>query len=913
MKKHLILNNLVLVFLVVVLALELGKGQNMTTQVINVGVVTDVGTTASNLSLIAINMSLSDFYSARPGSRTRLLLNFGDSRDDVVGAAAAALDLIKNKEVKAILGPRTSMQASFMIEVGQKSQVPIISFSATSPFLDSGRNPYFFRSTYDDSSQVQAISEIIRVFGWREVVPVYEDNAFGEGIMPGLTDALQAINIRIPYRTVISPNATDDEISNELLKLMTKPTRVFVVHMNRFLASRLFPKAKETGLMKEGYAWILTNGVIDNLGLMNETDIKAMQGVLGIRTHFPISEELKTFRSRLAKAFPVSDLNVYGVRAYDATTALAMAVEEAGTSNLTFSETEGRNISDLEALSVSEYGPKLVRALSEIKFRGLAGDYHFIDRQLQVPVFEIVNVVGSGEMVVGLWTQEKGLVRDLSPSSRSTRTFSTWKDHLNPIVWPGITTTVPRGWEIPTNGKKLQIGVPVDTFPQFVKVKKDAITHENIVTGFSIDFFEAVIQAMPYDVSHRYIPFGDQDGKPYGNFNDLINQVYLGVYDAVVGDTTILANRSSYVDFTLPYTTSGVGMVVPLKDSVTRSSLIFFTPLTWGLWVTTLGSFFVLGFVVWILEHRVNTDFTGPWLYQISTMFWFAFSIMVFAPRERVLSLSARVVVISWYFIVLVLTQSYTASLSSLLTTQQLNPTETSMKNLLAKGGPVGYQRDSYILGKLRESGFPKSRLVPFNSAQECEELLRNGPSKGGVSAAFMEVPYVKVFLGQYCKKYRMVEVPFDVDGFGFVFPIASPLVADVSRAILKVAESNKATQLEDAWFKNIDETCPDPITNPDPNPTVTFRRLGLDSFRVLFAAAAVVWFIALLRFVVYFFMKNWAILRENGTRLQRMKSMWRRFMESDDTSYINDVKPTCPNVVAPPRQQNPGHDPGDN
>lgn len=133
------------------------------------------------------------------------------------------------------------------------------------------------------------------------------------------------------------------------------------------------------------------------------------------------------------------------------------------------------------------------------------------------------------------------------------------------------------------------------------------------------------------------------------------------------------------------------------------------------------------------------------------------------------LSFSARVVVISWYFIVLVLTQSYTASLSSLLTTQQLNPTETSMKNLLAKGGHVGYQRDSYISGKLRESGFPNSRLVPFNSAEECEELLRKGPSKGGVSAAFMEVPYVKVFLGQYCKKYRMVEVSFDVDGFGFV------------------------------------------------------------------------------------------------------------------------------------------------
>uniref|UniRef100_A0A1J3H2X1 Glutamate receptor 2.4 n=2 Tax=Noccaea caerulescens TaxID=107243 RepID=A0A1J3H2X1_NOCCA len=315
--------------------------------------------------------------------------------------------------------------------------------------------------------------------------------------------------------------------------------------------------------------------------------------------------------------------------------------------------------------SVSEYGPNLIRSLSGIQFKGLAGDYHFVDGQLHVSGFEIVNVIGTGGLVVGFWTRENGLVRDLSTSSGTTPTFSTWKDHLNPVVWPGITNAVPRGWEIPTNGKKLQIGVPVGTFPQFVKVTKDPITHETIVTGFCIDFFEAVIQALPYDVSHRFIPFGDHDGKSSGNYNDLLYQVYLGIYDAVVGDTTILANRSSYVDFTLPYSTSGVGMVVPLKDDVTRSSQIFFRPLTLGLWLTTLGSFFVVGCLVWILEHRVNTDFTGPLLYQISTIFWFAFSIMVFAPRERVLSLSARVVVITWYFIVLVLTQSYTASLSS--------------------------------------------------------------------------------------------------------------------------------------------------------------------------------------------------------------------------------------------------------
>ena len=63
------------------------------------------------------------------------------------------------------------------------------------------------------------------------------------------------------------------------------------------------------------------------------------------------------------------------------------------------------------------------------------------------------------------------------------------------------------------------------------------------------------------------------------------------------------------------------------------------------------------------------------------------------------------------------------------------------------------------------------------------------------------------------------------------VFPIGSPLVADVSRAILKVEESNKANQLESAWFKKIDESCPDPLTSPDPNPSESFRKLGIDSF----------------------------------------------------------------------------------
>ncbi|RIA04137.1 hypothetical protein BRARA_K01640 [Brassica rapa] len=877
-REHYLVFNLL--FLVLVLLMQVGEGQQNRASDVKVGIVDDVGMAYSNMTLFCINMSLSDFYSSHPETRTRLVTTVVDSKKDVVTAAAAALDLITNKEVKAILGPWNSMQAQFMIEIGQKSHVPIVSYSATSPFLASIRSQYFFRATYDDSSQVHAVKAIIKLFGWREVVPVYVDNTFGEGIMPHLTDALQEINVRIPYRTVISPNATGDEISVELLRMMTRPTRVFVVHTEDLLASRFFAKAKEIGLMKQGYVWILTNGITDGLSLMKEAETDAMQGVLGVKTYVPRSDKLEAFKSKWKNRFPLSDLSVYGLWAYDATTALAMAIEEAGTSNLIFAKTDDamRNMSGLQGLGVSQYGPKLLQTLSKVRFKGLSGDFRFINRELQPSVLEIVNVNGHGGRTIGYWTKEHGLLKYVDQRQATTTTFTTWKDRLRPIIWPGDTTFVPKGWEIPTNGKRLKIGVPTNNhFPQFVKGTKDPITNSTIFSGFCIDYFEAVIQAMPYDVSYDFFPVEDMD------YETMVYQVYLGKYDAVVGDTTISANRSMYVEFSLPYTPSGVGLVVPVKDNVKRSSTIFLMPLTWGLCLLSLLSFFIIAVVVWVLEHRVNPDFDGPGRYQISTILWFSFSIMVFAPRERVLSFWARLVVIIWYFLVLLLTQSYTASLASLLTSQQLYPTVTNINSLLAKGERVGNQRSPFILGRLRESGFSDANLVTYGSPEQCHELLDTEPAKGGVSAVFMELPYVRLFLGQHCNKYKMVQTPFKVDGFGFVFPIGSPLVADVSRAILKVEESNKANQLESAWFKKIDESCPDPLTSPDPNPSESFRKLGIDSFWVLFVAAAIVCVTALGKCMFHF-------LKENPDQ-RNLQGLWERFLQPDTKSYINQVK----------------------
>ena len=83
-------------------------------------------------------------------------------------------------------------------------------------------------------------------------------------------------------------------------------------------------------------------------------------------------------------------------------------------------------------------------------------------------------------------------------------------------------------------------------------------------------------------------------------------------FDAVVGDTTIVANRSSYVDFTLPYSESGVSMVVSMKDNEKKNMWIFLKPLSWDLWLAIGATSIFTGLVTWVLEHHVNIKFRGP-------------------------------------------------------------------------------------------------------------------------------------------------------------------------------------------------------------------------------------------------------------------------------------------------------------
>ncbi|MCL7043737.1 hypothetical protein MKW94_019580 [Papaver nudicaule] len=735
-------------------------------------------------------------------------------------------DLIKTEGVQAIIGLTTSAQIVYMMHLGNRSQVPVVSFSATSPSISPSQNPYFIRTTLNDSSQVNVIAAIIKVFGWREVVPLYADTEYGKGIIPYLIDAFQNINTRVPYRSVFPSSAIDEQIDDELNRLTRMQTRVFILHVTAPLGVRIFPKAKEIGMMSKGYSWIVTDGLGNYLR------------VIGIRPYVPESKKLNSFRAkwkyRFQKQNPNLDMNLdmFGIWAYDTVRALASAVEKLGSLNPNFNKGNVNvNSGDIERMGVSQIGPEVLRKISNIKLKDpMSGKFNIVNGQLQYNTFQILNVIGNGARQIGIWTPIDGIIKNISSVGKNK---STTDNNLSPIIWPGDTGVVPKGWEISTNEPPLRIGVPVKNgFTEFPR----ATQNSSYVTGYSAEVFKAAVRILNYTVPYEFVPFLISNKSKPGSYNDLVKGVRDQKFDVAVGDITITAKRSEYVDFTLPYNEGGVSMIVLAKQDMSKTTWIFLKPLEWKLWVTTGVFFLIIGVAIWILEHRVNREFRGGphSAYQLGTMLSFSVSTLVFAQKERVLSSLGRIVMGIWLFLVLILTQSYTANLASMLTIRRLEPTYTDVKELIRYRYSVGYQEGSFVLDQLKGMGFKELNLK----------------TKGGIVAAFEELPYIELLLAKYCDKYMTVGEIYPNDGWSFVsLPKGSPLGPDISRQILKLREDGETMTTKQVAFGSTSKS-----TCPKTDPLSSSTSLKLDSFRVLFSLTGGFVVFAVIVFFAMFF-----------------------------------------------------------
>jgi ionotropic glutamate receptor len=251
---------------------------------------------------------------------------------------------------------------------------------------------------------------------------------------------------------------------------------------------------------------------------------------LGLRPHIPTSKKLEDFKRRLKinlnSSKPISKhtgVNLFGLWAYDTVWALAMAVEKAGiVHSRFFKQNSSQSNVDLAALGISETGPTLRNTIRATEFRGLSGNFHLAKGQLEPSAFEIINVVGRSERILGFWTPKRGLSQELEDSTGEVAGSISKDKLLKQPIWPGGTTDQPT---------KLRIGVPVkEGFVEFLKVEWHPLADKPSISGFSHDVFLAVLGALPFPLPYEFIPFMNENRTSKGSYDELLYQIKLQVY-----------------------------------------------------------------------------------------------------------------------------------------------------------------------------------------------------------------------------------------------------------------------------------------------------------------------------------------------------------------------------------------------
>ncbi|XP_024979120.1 glutamate receptor 2.8-like [Cynara cardunculus var. scolymus] len=786
------------------------------TDTLVIGAITDTTSRAGKEARVAMEIMVDDF-NARTGKN--LTLYARNSRGNTVQAIHEATYLINTHKVEAILGLQTLEEVVSVAEVGSEAQVPTFSLFDSVPEWALDRWPFLVQASPSQFAQMKAVVAILKSCEWHRFTFIYEDiNSASTQVIPHLIEAIKESGVEmstIVKLSSLSSSSSSSLLLEELERIKTEQCRVFLVHATLEMGIRLFQNAKNMGMMERGYVWITTTLFTDLLHTVNSSTFSMMEGIVGLGSFFlDTSLQFQDFSTKFQKKFkieqPEEDNNMPGIfaaQAYDATWIVALALSEKNTS-----------------------GQKLLERVPSMSLNGngITGEVQFVDRKPAAShIFPIINVIGKYYRELGFWSEGHGFSEVINRTTNNTSLQS-----LGYIFWPGRPLHTPRGWDISTNVNPLRVGVPtMAMFKKFVEVIYDSDGNFTC-TGYSVELFKEMVKQLPYYLPYEFIPFN-------GTYDQLVEKVYLKIFDAVVGDVSVVSRRYQYAEFTHPYTETGLVMVVPVASQ--HGQWLFVKPFTLGMWALTVMIHIYNGFVVWLIERKHSPELEGSALHQTGILLCLAFTRMFLANGDELHSNLTRITTVVWLFAAIIIGQCYTASLTSMLTVRRLIPKVADFETLKNTNAIVGYGRGAHVVRYLEDVlHFKPSNIRSFKSPEEYARALRSGE----IAAVFLEAPFTKLFLSKYCKSFMAAGPTFGDGGFAFVLQKGSPMLADFTKALLNISESGTLRHMEQRMIGS--EHCVDLESIHD-----DYESLGLHSFWSLFLFTGATSTVALAIYVI--------------------------------------------------------------
>ncbi|XP_010011980.1 PREDICTED: glutamate receptor 1 isoform X3 [Nestor notabilis] len=448
-------------------------------------------------------------------------------------------------------------------------------------------------------------------------------------------------------------------------------------------------------------------------------------------------------------------------------------------------------------------GIDIQRALQQVHFEGLSGNVQFNEKGRRTNyTLHVIEMKHDGIRKIGYWNEDEKLV----PTAIDTQSGNESTSLQNRTY---IVTTI---LEDP-----------------YVMLKKNANQFEGNerYEGYCVELAAEIAKHVGYHYRLEIV----RDGK-YGardpdtkTWNGMVGELVYGRADVAVAPLTITLVREEVIDFSKPFMSLGISIMIKKPQKSKPGVFSFLDPLAYEIWMCIVFAYIGVSVVLFLVSRfspyewhteefeegrdQPANDQTNE--FGIFNSLWFSLGAFMqqgcdISPR----SLSGRIVGGVWWFFTLIIISSYTANLAAFLTVERMvSPIESAED--LAKQTEIAY--GTLEAGSTKEF-FRRSKIAVFEkmwtymkSAEPSvfvrtteEGMIRVRKSKGKYAYLLESTMNEYIEQRKPCDTMK-VGGNLDSKGYGIATPKGSALRNPVNLAVLKLNEQGLLDKLKNKWW----------------------------------------------------------------------------------------------------------------
>ncbi|XP_057346985.1 glutamate receptor 1 isoform X3 [Manis pentadactyla] len=363
----------------------------------------------------------------------------------------------------------------------------------------------------------------------------------------------------------------------------------------------------------------------------------------------------------------------------------------------------------------------------------------------------------------------------------------------------------------------------------YVMLKKNANQFEgnDRYEGYCVELAAEIAKHVGYSYRLEIVSDGkygarDPDTKAW---NGMVGELVYGRADVAVAPLTITLVREEVIDFSKPFMSLGISIMIKKPQKSKPGVFSFLDPLAYEIWMCIVFAYIGVSVVLFLVsrfspyewhseefeEGRDQTTSDQSNEFGIFNSLWFSLGAFMqqgcdISPR----SLSGRIVGGVWWFFTLIIISSYTANLAAFLTVERMvSPIESAED--LAKQTEIAY--GTLEAGSTKEF-FRRSKIAVFEkmwtymkSAEPSvfvrtteEGMIRVRKSKGKYAYLLESTMNEYIEQRKPCDTMK-VGGNLDSKGYGIATPKGSALRNPVNLAVLKLNEQGLLDKLKNKWW----------------------------------------------------------------------------------------------------------------